>query len=72
MIGKEQDVLAPLAERRQMNPEHRDAIVQVFAKPPVGDRTLEVAVGGGNETDVGLERRRAADPFVLPLLQDAK
>ena len=55
-----------------MNPEHRDAIVQVFAKPPLGDRTLEVAVGGGNETDVGLERRRAADPFVLPLLQDAK
>ena len=50
MIGKEQDVLAPLAERRQMNPEHRDTIVQVFAEPALGDRALEVAVGGGNET----------------------
>jgi hypothetical protein len=72
MIGKEQHVLAPLAERGQMNPEHRDTIVQVFAEPALGDRTLEVAVGGGNETDVGLERRSAADPLVLPFLQDAK
>ena len=72
VIGEEQDVFAPLAQRRQMNPEHRDTIVQVFAKPAVGDRTLEVAVGGGNETDVGLERRRAADPLVLPFLQHAK
>jgi hypothetical protein len=55
-----------------MNLEHRDAIVQILAKPAVGDRTLEIAVGGGDDTDVGLERGRAADPLVLPLLQDAK
>jgi hypothetical protein len=72
VIGKEPGVFASLAERRQMNAEHGDAIVQVFAEPADGDLTLDVAVGCGNETDVGLERRRAAHPLVLPFLQDAK
>jgi hypothetical protein len=72
VIGQKQDVLPPLAERRQLNPEHRDTIVQVFAEPAIDDRALEVEFGGSNATDVGLERRGAADPLVLSFLQDAK
>ena len=34
MIGKEQDVLPPLAERRQMNPEHRDATMGMIGRVP--------------------------------------
>jgi hypothetical protein len=72
MVGEEQDVLAPLAECWQMNPEHRDTIVQVLAEPALGNGALEVSVGGGDETDVGVERRGTPDPLVLPFLLVAK
>src|SRR5689334_24706903 len=65
MVGKEQGVLASLAERRQMNAEHRHTVIEVSTKPAVSDSGLEVAVGGGDQTNVGLERRRAPEPLVL-------
>jgi hypothetical protein len=69
MLGEQQDVLPALAQRGQADGEHGEAIVEVVAEPALGHRRVEVAVGGGDEADVGLEGRRAAHPFVLPFLE---
>jgi hypothetical protein len=36
MIAKKHDIHAPLAQHRQVNREHRKAIVEVAAKPQLG------------------------------------
>ncbi len=55
-----------------MDAKHRESIVEIFAEPSLGHRAGEVAIGGRDETDVGLQRRRAADSLVPPLLQHAQ
>src|SRR2546427_1935075 len=55
-----------------MNPEHREPVIQVRAERPGLDQVLEITVRGCDQPDIGPQRRRAADPFVLPFLQHAE
>src|SRR5207247_9245801 len=55
-----------------MNPEHREPVIQVRAERPGLDQMLEITVRGCDQPDIGPQRRRAADPFVLPFLQHAE
>ena len=71
MIREEQDVVASFAQSWQMDAEHRESVVEIFAEPRVGHPTLEVPIGGRDETDVGLQRRRAADSLVPSFLEHA-
>src|SRR5262249_53864984 len=71
-FAERQDVLAPLAQRRQSDREHIEAIVEILAELPVGDRLRQIAVGGGDDPRVGPQPARAAEPLKLPLLQDAQ
>ena len=48
------------------------AIEEIRAEALLPDRLGEVAIGGGDQPDVGLDRLRGADPLELPLLQDAQ
>ena len=72
VISEEQDIVAPFAQGRQMDAKHRKSVVKILAEPAIGHGTFKVAIGGRNETDVGLQRRRAADTLVPPLLQHAQ
>ncbi len=72
MLGEQQDVLPTLAQRGQADGEHGEAIVEVVAEAALGHRRVEVAVGRGDEADVGLEGRRAAHPLVLTFLEHAE
>ena len=49
-----------------------EAIEQVLAERPVADRLLEVAVGGGDDADVDLDRLRAAEALDDAFLEDAQ
>jgi hypothetical protein len=71
-LGERRNVLPPLAERRQREGKDADAIIEILAEPPGGDLGREVAVGGGDEADVGLHRPRAAHRVHLALLHGAE
>ena len=66
------DVLAPIAQRRDLDRDHVEAVEEVFAESPFGDARPQVAVGRGDDADVDLERLVAADALERPLLQEAK
>src|SRR6185369_9088224 len=72
VIGEEQDIVTPLAQRWQMDAEDRQSVEKVFAEPSFRHRAFEIAIGGRDETNVGLQRRRAADSLVPALLEHAQ
>ena len=69
---EERDVLAALAQRRDLDREHLEAVVEVGAQAPLGDGGLEVAVGGGDDAHVRLDRVRRAEALERPFLEDAQ
>ena len=60
VVGEQQDVRLPLAQRRHEDGEDVEPVVEVLAEGPLGDGRLEVLVGGGDEPDVGRERLGSA------------
>ena len=69
---QQRDVLAALAQRRHADREDGEAVEEVPAEAPRLDLGPEVAVGGGDDPDVGVQRPRAADALELALLEDAQ
>ena len=59
----------PLAQRRQADGEDGEAMIEVFAQPPLGHLLGEVAVGGGHQADIDLDGAGAADPLEAALLE---
>ena len=72
VIGEQQQVGLPLAQRRHEDREHVQPVVQILAERPVLNRLLEILVGRGDEAHVRLQRLGAAEPLVLALLQHAQ
>src|SRR5437667_1954650 len=66
------NVLGPLAERRGMDREHVQPVVEIVPEPLLFHHPKEVAVRRGDEADVDLDRLRTPDPLELLLLQDAQ
>jgi hypothetical protein len=69
VVGQPGDVLAALAHRRQLDVDHAQAEVQIFAEAAAVDLLAQVAVGRGQDPDVDLDRAIAADPLDLALLE---
>ena len=72
MPRQDEDVVAALAQRRNLDREHRQPEEQVLAELPLGHPLLEVAVGRGDDADVDVQRLGAADPLETPLLERAQ
>src|SRR5436305_15247410 len=72
MAGEERDVLPPLAQRRQRYRDDVQAIEEVLAERPFADPFFQIAVGGGDQPDVRLDRPRGAHALELALLEDAQ
>ena len=66
------DVLDPLAQRRNDDGKHVEAIEEILAKRLVADRVLEVAVRGRDDADVDLDGLRAPEAFDDALLKHAQ
>ena len=64
--------LRALAERRELQGDDVEAVVEVLAEVALRDALLEVAVRGGDDAHVDLERLVAADALERPLLQEAQ
>ena len=70
MLGEQRDVVGALAQCRQADRNHVDPIVEILPELPVGDHLAEIAVGGRDDADVGLDLVGAPHPPELPFLQD--
>ena len=72
MLDQRRDVLAALAQRRQPDRHDVEAVEQVLAEQPLRDQLAQVAVGRGDDPEVRLDRRAAADRHELARLQHAQ
>ena len=64
------DVLAAVAQGRQVDGDHVEAIEEVLAEPRLLDLLQQIAVAGGDDPRVDADRLRVAHPLELVLLQD--
>src|SRR6266581_4028124 len=69
VFGELENVRPPLAERRQIDREHVEAVIKVFAKDAFAYRPLEVLVCCRDEADIRLDRFGPAEAFVFALLK---
>src|SRR5262249_14393710 len=70
--NQRRNIFAALAQGRDRNRKDVQSIVQVAAVLLVVDHLFQIAVGGGNQTNVHFLSARAAQPLKLLLLQNAQ
>ena len=51
-VRQQDNVVAPISERRQVDGDDVEAIEQVFAKAPLGDFAQGIAIGGADDADI--------------------
>src|SRR5262245_30094739 len=66
------NVVEPFSERRQPERHDVEAVEQIFAEQTLVDLLLQIAIGRGDDPDIRLDRRAAADRGVFALLQHAQ
>ena len=71
-LGELREVLGALAQRRQLDRDDVEPVVEVLAEPAFLHRLLEVDVGGGDQAELGLDRLGAADALDLAFLNRAQ
>ena len=71
-LASGRDVVLALAQRRHLDRHDVQPVVEVLAELAGLDHRRQVAVGGGDQPHVDLDRPRAAEPLELVLLQDAQ
>src|SRR6202030_4654277 len=72
MANKQWYVLAPVAQRRQMQRTHVQAVAQITAEFFFFDATNQIAIGGGDQPHVHPDRLRASQALELLILQNAQ
>ena len=70
--GQIRDVLAPLAQRHQVELQDAEAVIEIAAETAGRRLDGEVAVGRGNHADVGLSRLERADALDFAVLDRAQ
>ena len=69
-FGQLGDILPVDMQRRDLQPDHVQAIVKIFPKSLGANRILQVDVGGRNHPSVGMQRCFAAHPHEFAGFQD--
>ena len=72
VLGEDEHVGAAHAQRRHLDVDDVEAVVEVLAEAPFAHLGREIAVGRGDEAHVDLDRLVAADALERPLLEDAQ
>ena len=66
----EHNILAPVAQRRHADRHDVQPVIKILAQPATAHRLQRVAIGRGEEADVGPARPRIADPLVAAGLHE--
>ena len=69
---QQQNILGPLAQRRNTDRKNVQAIVEIRAELLLIDQSFQVPVRCGDQPRIRTKRARAPQSFKLALLQDAK
>ena len=72
VVRERQDVARARAQRRHLDVDDVEAVVEVLAEAPRRDLVGEVAVGRRDDADVDLHGLVAADALERALLEDAQ
>jgi hypothetical protein len=68
-MDQQWNVLPPLAQRRYFDGKDPQPIKKIFAKLVIADHAFQIAMCGGNQTDIDLNGFRTSKPFELLLLE---
>src|SRR5439155_15140421 len=66
VLGEREDVLRAVAQRRELDREDVEAVVEVAAEESLTDQLLEVAVGAGDHLHVDAPRAVGATGVIVP------
>ena len=72
MVGQHGDVTLARTQRRKLDGDDAETPVEIFAKFAFLDHLCEVAVRGGNDADIDLDRLATADTFDGLLAESAE
>ena len=72
MLGEDADVLAALAQRRHVERDDVEPVVEVLAEALLLHHMAEVLVRRGDDADVHADRLGGAEPLELAFLQHAQ
>ena len=72
VMGQSRHIAQARAQRRQMDGDHMETVVQVLAKAALADPLREVGISGGHHAHVHPYVLGTAQPLELALLQDAQ
>src|SRR5208283_4273783 len=72
MLRQQQDIVAAVAQGRQLDLHDVQPVKQILAELAAADGLREVAVRRGNEADIDAQLLRAADARERAVLQKAK
>src|ERR1700745_995488 len=72
MLHQQRNVCGALSQRRNIDRENVNTVVEVAAKLILADHFFQVAVSSGHNPDVDFPFRGTAQPLDFPLLQTAK
>ena len=64
------DVLRPFPQRRQLDGDHVQAVIEILTEAPFANLTLQILVGGGHETHIHLFWAGRTDRDEVALLDD--
>ena len=72
VLDQERDVVAPLAQGRELDADDLEAVIEVLAELPFGDGVGQVAMRGRDQADVDLDRLVAAHADDLAAFEHAQ
>src|SRR5438477_5079613 len=72
MLDQHRDIVAPLAQGRQLDAKHVQSIKKVGTKLAFLYGPLPISIGRSYATEVDFDGLIAANPYDLPLLQDSQ
>lgn len=71
-LREDEDIHPSFTQRRQMQRDDVQAVVEIFAETTGRDLTFQIPVGGGHDADIHLLAASAAHTFYFLFLQDAQ
>ena len=69
MLHEHRNVVAPIAQRRQLDRDDVKPVVQVLAERAFRDHLCQLGVGRGDDANIHLDRLVVTDAFELALLK---
>ena len=64
------DIVRSLTERRNLDLDHVQSVIQVLPEPVIPDGLLHIHVRGGDQSDIGLAGYVIAQALVFPFLDE--